>query len=341
MVQTLTEGEQRVRQIFAGALAGPVVLIAHEIGLFSLLESGPKTISEIGRLFDFEQRPLEALLATVASCELVTVIDDLVQLTPTGKHFLTPDSPYSFAGYCDMLLNRRPLFGYDSLKDALFRNQPSYHKIFESTPDTDDEGWAWSFTNAMHSRGRASSQIWPELIDLSSNKVMLDIGGGSGVHSIACVKRWPGLKAIVLDRDPVCAPAQAQIRKAGLEEGIQTLPGDFWSQQGFPPADLHFYSEIFHNYSLEACFELARKSFEGLPPGGLILVHEMLLEEDKAGPLPVATASLNMLLWTEGGKQHTGEQIRDCLEEVGFSSIEIHRACGYFSLVVGVKPDAG
>jgi hypothetical protein len=50
---------------------------------------------------------------------------------------------------------------------------------------------ARAFTRAIHSTSIAPGLAWPEKIDLSSNRRMLDIGGGSGAHCIGAVTRWP------------------------------------------------------------------------------------------------------------------------------------------------------
>ena len=47
----------------------------------------------------------------------------------------------------------------------------------------------------------------------------------------------------------------------------------------------HFYSNIFHDWPPEKCSFLTRKSFDALPPGGRLVVHEMLYDDDKKGPL--------------------------------------------------------
>jgi len=91
---------------------------------------------------------------------------------------------------------------------------------------------------------------------------------------------------------------------------------------------------------LAQCRALARRSFHELPAGGRLLVHEMLLDDDRTGPVPVAAASLNMLLWSSTGKQHTRHELAHILSEVGFEEVRTVGTCGYFSLTDARKPDA-
>jgi hypothetical protein len=114
---------------------------------------------------------------------------------------------------------------------------------------------------------------------------MLDVGGGSGVHSIGAALRWPALQAVILDLASVCEVAEEYIASSGLQDRIGTRAFDIWIDP-FPKADLHFYSDLFHDFTSGKCLALARKSFADLEAGGRIIVHEMQMTAGKLVPLP-------------------------------------------------------
>lgn len=198
---------------------------------------------------------------------------------------------------------------------------------------------ARTFTRAMHSLSVGPGLAWPEAIELSGHQRMLDVGGGSGAHAIGAVTRWPHLRAVVLDLPPVCEVAGEFIAKEGLQDRIETQNGDIF-EDPFPEADLHFYSNIYHDWSPEKGAFLTRKSFESLPPGGRIVVHETLLDDDKTGPLAAAGYSAAMILWSADGGQYSGRELSEMLAEAGFRQIEIKPTFGYNSIVTGVKSAA-
>jgi hypothetical protein len=105
-------------------------------------------------------------------------------------------------------------------------------------------------------------------------------------------------------------------------------------------ADLHFYSNIYHDWSHEKGTFLTRKSFESLPPGGRIVVHEVLFDDDKTGPLAAAGYNIGMLLWSADGGQYSGRELSEMLTEAGFGQIEIKPTFGHNSIVTGIKPAA-
>src|SRR6185295_9059051 len=121
---------------------------------------------------------------------------------------------------------------------------------------------------------------------------------------------------VIFDLPPVCEVAQEFIARAGLQGRVTTHAGDLWSDP-FPDADAHFYADIFHDWPADKCSFLGKKSFNSLPVGGRILLHEMLYDEDKAGPLMTAAYSVAMMLWTEG-QQYTGSELAAMLSEAGF-----------------------
>ena len=323
--------DRPLRELIAGGLTLPAVLVAHELKLFPLLARAPLTTAEVGAALGIAPRPARALIAACASVGLVSAREGRWSLTPLAEDYFLPESPAYFGGYWEMLIATAPLFSFDRVRRAILTDEPQHKTI--SWPDR-----SRAFTRAMHDRGMASALVWPAQIDLSQHHVVLDVGGGSGVHAIGLCLANPHLRAIVFDRAEVCALAEETIAAHGLADRIRAQPGDMWAEEPFPAADVHLYSEVFHNSSPERCRALARKSFAALPPGGRILLHEILYDDDAAGSRPAAASGIVMLLWTHGGQQYTALELSALLEEVGFSGVEVAQAAGVYSILQARKP---
>ena len=82
-----------------------------------------------------------------------------------------------------------------------------------------------------------------------------------------------------------------------------------------------------HDWTLEQCRFLAEKSFVALPSGGRLIVHELLLDSDKAGPVVPSLMSMVMLLWTEG-RQYSGAELTELLQSVGFTEVRANQTFG-------------
>jgi hypothetical protein len=323
--------------IIMGIYGYQAVLLCHELKLFPLLAGKELTLAEIAAALQIDLRPAQALLQVCRALGLVKVQDEVFSLTPVAEDYLLESGPVYFGGFLDYTLAHRSVLSFDALKKAVLTNNAQVYGGAEIyTSHQEQEELARDFTRMMHSHSRAPAQVWPEKIDLTGIRTMLDIGGGSGVHSIGAALCWPDLRVVLFDLPPVCAVASEYFASQGLQERSRTASGDLW-QDPFPPADLHFYADIFHDFSYEKCRFLAGKSFASLEAGGRIILHEMLYYGDKSGPFTVAGYDVSMLLWTEG-QQFSGTELSALLAAAGFIDLRVIPTLGYWGIVTGRKP---
>jgi hypothetical protein len=330
--------DRPLADVLAGIVGYPMVLVAHALGLWRALEAGPRPVDEICAALGIERRPAEAMLAVCASTGLLVRTADGFALSPTAEALLLEDRPAYFGGYLEVAgIANNALYAFENVMRSVMTNAPTVYGTGDLYGGHEQQGQlARSFTRAMHGHSMGPALAWPGGVDLSEHRVMLDVGGGSGAHAIGAALAWPELRAIVLELPAVVEVAHEYVARAGLHARIRPVTGDMWTDP-YPDADLHFYSEIFHNWPPDKCRRLARKSFEALPPGGRIAVHELLYDDDKAGPFPVAAFAVGMLLWTEG-QQYSGRELREILSEAGFVDVEVRPTSGYWSLVTARKP---
>jgi hypothetical protein len=331
-------GNRPIEDVILGVLGYNAVLVAHRLKLFPLLASRPCTVSDVCTALNIKQRPAQAILAAASALGFVQLADGSYSLTPLSEKYLLDTSPTYCGSWWDLSISDG--FSYGSVERAIQTDAQQVFQgehIFQTLAEQAEA--ARAFTRAMHSIGAAPAQAWPDAIDLSGCQRMLDVGGGSGAHAIGAVTRWPHLRAVVLDIPPVCEVASEFIAKQSLQDRIETQPGDMFGDS-FPEADLHFYANIYHDWSREKGAFLTRKSFESLPPGGRIVVHEMLFDDDKTGPLATAGYNILMMVWSVDGGQYSGRELSEMLADAGFRSIETKPTFGYYSIVTGVKPVA-
>ena len=330
--------DRRLWDVFF-ALEGSIAIIAaHKLKIFSLLAEQPRTLSEACAALGLARRPMEAMLSICAAAGFIELGDSHYRLTPLAEDYLVETSPTYFGSHWqNIIAGFESLHTISSVVRAAQADAPLWYGEAEWTKShADDAGLARAFTRAMHSTSMAPALSWPEKIDLSANRRMLDIGGGSGAHCIGAVQRWPKLTATVFDLASVCEVAHEIVVEHALADRIGIHVGDLWSGR-FPDADLHFYSMIYHDWPREKCRFLSEKSFASLPSGGRIIVHEMLFNDDRTGPYPVAAFNITMLLSCTG-EQYSGRELSDMLLEAGFKDIEVKPTFGYWSIVTGVKP---
>ncbi len=328
-----------IAELVSSALLLPTVLVAYRLGLFPLLAERPRSLEEIAASLRIQPRAVEAIVAMGASASLLARrADGSVELRPLAREYFLPESPSFFGPYLDLLIDGGGLFTFESVRRAVVDGAPPPPEVsgcrYSARPR--DER-ARQLTLAMHARSMGLARRWPAMVDLSRNECLLDLGGGSGAHSIGACLAWPHLRAVVLDRPVVCELAERFIAEAGLQSRVRTHAADLFDEAPWPDADVHFCSAVFHGISPETCLRLARRSLEHLPPGGRLLVHEILYDDDFTGPRAAAAAAVNMLLRSSEGRQYSGRALAAILRDAGFVDPQVRPAAGGFSIVEGRK----
>jgi hypothetical protein len=313
--------------VVLGLYGYPAVLLAHRLKLFPLLAEQPRTLPEVCAALQLAQRPAAALLSVCASLGFIRVRDGEYSLTPVAEDYLLESSPTYFGGVFDFTIANASVWSLESLEKAIRTDTPQIYGSGDLFGSHEEQAeLARTFTRAMHSVSMAPALAWPELFDLSRYHLMLDIGGGSGAHCIGATLRWRHLNALVFDIAPVCEVAQERIALQGLQSRVRTHVGDLWNDP-FPSADLHFYSMIYHDWPPEKCRFLTHKSFESLELGGRLIIHEVLYNDDRTGPFPVAAQNIIILAQCEG-QQYSGRELSAMLAEAGFTDIEVKPTWG-------------
>ena len=336
-LQRATHNDSRLWDVVLGHFSYHMLLVAHNRKLFPLLAQEPQTLPEIAQQLGLALRPTQAMLTAIASMGLVEVVGDDYALTAFGQEYFLEDSPTYFGGFLDMVTANHGVNSYASLQKAMTENTAQVYTdgdLFASHQAQAE--LAKAFTLGMHGHSMGAALEWVELLDLSPHQVLLDVGGGSGAHAIAAALKWPHLEAIVADLPPVCEVAEGIIARHQVQSRVTTQPIDMW-ETPYPEADVHFYADIYHDWSPERGTFLTQKSFDQLPSGGRIILHEMLLNEAKTGPAAAANYNIAMLLWTEG-QQYSRSELVQLLEQTGFTEVTVIPGRSYWSLVTGVKP---
>jgi hypothetical protein len=116
--------------------------------------------------------------------------------------------------------------------------------------------------------------------------------------------------------------------------------GDFFSDPSYPAGhDVMLLSLIMHDWSEREDRQILRRCYEALPSGGAVIICELLVNDDKSGPVPGALMSLNMLIETTGGRNYTPAEYAAWLIDIGFRKIRTvrFRAPGADGAVIGYK----
>jgi cyclopropane fatty-acyl-phospholipid synthase-like methyltransferase len=151
---------------------------------------------------------------------------------------------------------------------------------------------------------------------------ILDLGGGPGSWSIGFCQALPTAKAQIADLATSRQFAERNIQKAQLENRISFIDLDFTKDKIIGTFDLIWISHILHSLSPENSEKLLKKARAQLNPGGKIMIHEFILDEEKTSPQQAVFFSLNMLVMTSAGKAYSERELTVLLKKIGGTKIK-------------------
>ena len=225
------------------------------------------------------------MLCTLLLAQGLLVRDAAGRLRPTAmaREFLVGGSSFDARPYYAAMADK-PGVG-DFLK-VLRTGRPAHWPGGEAPGDwhasMHDTAFAESFTAAMDCRGRVLA---------------------------------PALAAAPVDRI-----ARRAIATAGLDARIEVVAVDMFTAAWPADHDCHLFSNVLHDWDEAECRTLLAKSTAALPAGGRILIHDMLLDDDKSGPLWAAEYSVLLSTITQG-RLYSAAEIGGWLADLGFTII--------------------
>ncbi len=296
--------------------------VAH-FDLFGALARQPRTLVELQTHLQLAERPTIVLTTALRGMGLLEA-DERGALKPTAVAFehLLPGGPLDVSDYIGLAATSP---GVLEMVERLRTNRPAgldgdaagaafiYRAGMKSAME--QEQLARHFTLALSGRAKNVAPVLAEKVPLDGVNTLLDLGGGTGIYSIAWLQRHPALSATVLDRPEVLRIAAEFGESFGVADRLQLQAGDMFADP-LPKSDVILLSNILHDWDVPTCRELIARCAAALHPGGRLIVHDVLLADDLSGPLAIALYSAALFTLTEG-RAYSGAEYREWLNAAG------------------------
>jgi len=287
---------------------------AVKMDLFTVIGDGRPTALEIAQKVDGVVNGVERLLNALVAMELLDKQNETYINTSSGRELLAKDSP-RYLGHI-IMHHHHLLESWSQLDQAVKSGQPQRTRSSYSK-----EEWRESFLMGMFNMAMGlAPQIVP-VIDVSNRQHLLDLGGGPGTYAIHFCLNNQNMKATVFDLPTTRPFAEKTIQQFKLADRIDFMDGNYLEDPVEGHYDVAWLSHILHGEGPDDCRRIIQKAVDALEPGGMIIIHDFILNNSMDGPLFPALFSLNMLLGTESGQSYSEEQIIDMLTAVGVRDI--------------------
>ncbi|KAM4794666.1 acetylserotonin O-methyltransferase-like isoform 2-T2 [Rhinophrynus dorsalis] len=322
-----------------GFLVSKAMFAACELGVFDLLHESdePLCTATIATRLGTSEDGLDRLLSACVGLKLLKV--EMKNNEELSNIYLIKSGPRSL--YHMMMYYSHTLYMcWNFLPDAIREGKSQYERafgmsskdIFEALYRSEEE--MVTFMHHMDSIWNICGKDVITALDLSIFKTVFDLGGCSGALAKQFVSEYPGSSVTVLDLPKVVKTAKKHFTNGG-DCNVSFHEGDFFKDP-IPEADLFIMARIIHDWTEDKCLQLLKKIYQSCRPGGGVLLVEVLLNEDKSGPLTSQLYSLNMLVQTEG-KERTPSEYSKLLMASGFKDIAVKATGKIYDAILGRK----
>ena len=285
------------------------------LAVFTLIGNGAAGADKIAQKLGADVRGVTALLNALCAIGLLTKQENQYANTPEGKSLLVKHSE-KYIGHI-IMHHHHLVHAWADLPKAVETGQPVRQRSSFRQDEERESFLMGMFDLAMNIAPRVADEI-----DLGGRRHLLDLGGGPGTYAIHFCLANPELRATVYDLPTTEPFALRTIERFGLVDRIRFIPGNYIEEKIKGSYDVAWLSQILHGEGPGDCEKMIREAVSVLESGGLILVHDFILNENLDGPLFPALFSLNMLINTPEGQSYSEGQISSMLADAGVKNIQ-------------------
>lgn len=331
-------------ELFRGSYATELLVaaVAH-FRLFDLLRGQPLQPAELQQKLGLADRPLVVLTTALRAMQLLTLdAHGRYDLTPTARQHLVSSSKHFIGDYLGLAADSP---GVREMIARLMSNLPAGHDARDGVGFVyrDDlpsameaEASARHFTLALAGRAKNVAPVFAQRAPLAAAKLLLDVGGGTGLYSIACLQRFPQVRALVWDRPEVLKIAAEMSAQYGVSQRLTLVPGDMFVDPVPAGADTILLSNILHDWDVPECQTLVHRCAKALPAGGRLLIHDVFLNDALDGPLPIALYSASLFSFTPG-RAYSAAEYRAWLTAAGLQPEPIVETRVHCGILAGIR----
>ena len=306
-----------VSNIAYGFMGSKALFAALNLDIFDHLAEAPKSLEALAADTGISARRLETLLTACVSLGLLSCDGGRFANAPASRRYLVRSSPTYFADYYRFQINRLYYPMMDHIDAALQGEEiTTMYEAVAAVPEH-----AHDFSVAQHAGSLGPAYMLAKRVELSACRSLLDVAGGSGAFSITLCQRNPNLSATILDFPKVIDIAQSFVTEADMDARIGFLPGNALETDWPVEQDVVLISYLLSAVHRDHVPALVERAMSALAPGGLLLMHDFMVDNDRTGPKSAALWLLVSLLHDKDAVSLTPDYLEGIATKAGFGEV--------------------
>jgi hypothetical protein len=130
---------------------------------------------------------------------------------------------------------------------------------------------------------------------------------------------------------------RSEIARHGLGDRVEVQTGDMFHDP-WPAADILLFSNVLHDWDVAEASALLKRAAETLLPGGLLVIHDAFISDDKSGPVEAAEYSALLMNITQG-KCYSAAEYGALMEPFGFEPGQFQNSVSHRGWMTAMRLD--
>ena len=311
--------------------------VACELNLAEIIGNEKKTVDEIAKQSNTNSSALYRLLRALASEGVFKEVSPGMFMNSNFSNTLI-EGEGNLKNMIMHQMNETNWLVVNELKYSITSGTNAAQKLLgsdifthlENTPEKNE-----LYNKAMTETSRLSSVSIVSAYAFNGIETLADIGGGEGMLLCTILQKNQSINGILFDLPHVVKTADKIVKKFGLEDRVQIVPGSFF-EHTIPKADSYLLKNILHAFDDETCIQLLKSIGKSIIGKGKILLVETVIGEDNKAAFG-KMLDLQMLIATERGKERTETEFSNIFEAAGFKLSRVVKTVSPFCVIEGIK----
>lgn len=307
---------QPLFDVMGTMLLSRAVMAGVRFGVFDRLAAGAKTAAELAAETGCYQHGMTLLLDALVACRYLERDGTGYRNAALGERWLRSDREPTLANFVR--------YNYDQwdwvshLEDFIQRGEA--RDIHEKL---DAAAWRNYMLGLRDIATLSADEMLVKIKFTTPPRRLLDIGAGHCYYTIAFCRRYPELRATVVDLEPASRVGQEFVARAGLGDRVEFRIGNLTETPFGESCDAAFLFNVVHHLDAETNRAALRHVHAALATGGRLLVWEPFREERKKQNRDQMGSLLALFFGLTSRRQsYTFSEVAGWAQEAGFRRIQ-------------------
>jgi O-methyltransferase/methyltransferase family protein len=320
-------------ELITGAWVAQCITVAADLRIADALTQKPLGLDELASRVDANSDALGRLMRALISRRVFRQRrDGRYDLTPLARtlRWDTSDSIAALARFVGSAQDREH---WSHCIDAVRTGESVVPKL----RGMDGFDWAASepelsevFNQAMTNFSELAVGAVTAAYDFTGYRTIVDVAGGHGRLLAGVLTAAPNATGVLFDLPHVVAGAEPLLRKHDVADRVRIVEGSFF--EAIPEGgDLYVLKNIVHDWPDDKAQQILKTLRAGCERGTTVLLVECVISPHDRD-FPAKWMDLAMLV-DNAGRERTGEEYENLLQQSGFHMVRIMPTASPFSIV--------